>query len=62
MAIEPAIAAAPAAHTAADGELDASAAATIASTPSRLRDTAPTSGVVTRSASITRPPVVTCLF
>jgi hypothetical protein len=62
MAIAPAIAAALAAHTAADGEADASATAVIASTPNRLRDTAPTSGVVSRRLSITRPAVVTCLF
>ena len=62
MAIAPAIAAAPAAHTAADGEPDASATAATASTPSMLRDTAPTSGVVSCRALITRPPVVTRLF
>jgi hypothetical protein len=62
MEIAPAMADALAAHTATDGEADASATAAIASTPSRLRDTAPTSGVVSRRVSITRPPMVTHLF
>src|SRR5215208_3450568 len=53
------MAAAPAAHTAADGEPEATAAATIASTPSRLRATAPISGVVARSTPM---PVVIRLF
>ena len=70
IAIAPAIAAAPEAHTAADGGADASATAAIASTPSRLRANAPTSGVVSRRARtharpagvITRMPVVIHLF
>ena len=70
IAIAPAITAAPEAHTAADGEADASATAAIANTPSMLRATAPTSGVVTRSAryharpagAITPVPVVIRLF
>ena len=62
IAIAPAIAAAPAAHTAAAGLPNASATATMASTPSRLRATAPMSGVVSCRACITRPPLVIRLF
>ena len=61
-AIAPAIAAAPAAQIAADGDPEATATATTASTPSMLRDTEPTSGVVSCRALITRPPVVTRPF
>src|SRR2546427_3135340 len=56
IAIAPAIAAAPEAHTAADGDADASATAAIARTPSRLRDTAPMSGVVCRRAQVHARP------
>ena len=59
-AMAPAIAAALAAHTAAIGEFQYSATAAIARTPSRLRATAPASGVFSLRASTARLPSITC--